>query len=45
MPSCAFLFDFLEEKEDRRERQWVKRTGEKARLCPFIARNVVGETF
>ena len=35
MPSCAFLFGFLGEKEDKRERQGVKRAGRKARLYPF----------
>ena len=42
MPSRAFLFDFLEKKkEDKRERKGVNRKGRKARLCPFIARNIV----
>ena len=41
MPSRAFLLDFLEKKEDKRERKGVKRKGRKARLCPFIAWNVV----
>jgi len=34
---------FLGKKEDNRERKGVERKGKKARLCPFIARNVVGE--
>ena len=44
MPSCAFLLDFLEKKEDKRKRKGEKRKGRKARLCPVIARNVVRET-
>jgi len=38
MPSCAFLLDFLEEKEDKRERQGVKRTGRQAMLYPFYCK-------
>ena len=45
MPSRAFLLDFLEKKEDNRERKEVNRMGRETRLCPYIARNVVGETF
>ena len=36
---------FLRKKEDKRERKRVNRMGRKARLCPYIARSVVGETF
>ena len=42
MPSCAFLLDFLEKKEDKKQRKQGKKKGRNARLCP---RNVVGETF
>ena len=45
MHSRAFLLNFLEKKEDKRGRKGVKGKGRKARLCPYIARNVVGETF
>jgi len=36
---------FLGKKEDKNERTGVKRKGRKTLLCPFVARNVVGETF
>jgi len=45
MPSCAFLLDFLEKKEDNKERKGVRKKELKTRLYPFIVRNVVGETF
>jgi len=43
MPSCAFLWDLLGKKKTRARRTGVKKKGRKARLCPVIARNVVGE--
>ena len=46
MPSCASLLDYLEKKKKTRGKgKGVERKGRKARLCPYIARGVVGEAF
>ena len=42
--SCLLVPSYwtsLRKKEDERERKGVNRMGRKARLCPFIVRNIV----